>query len=76
MCPSNLFGYETELSQYQSVNVTLSDFWFIKLKSAAKNETDVILMLSQIWMVLMKLISYMLLTNRQVSSLHNVFAYN
>lgn len=76
MCPSNLFGYETELSQYQSVNVTLSDFWFIKLKSAAKNETDVILMLSQIWMVLMKLIFYILLTNRQVSNLHKVSAHN
>ena len=66
------------MTQYNSLNVKLSNSQLNKLKSAIKNETDVVLMLS----------SYMignseyetnfphklLLTNRQVANLRKAFA--
>ena len=66
------------MTQYKSLNVKLSNSQLNKLKSAIKNETDVVLRLSS------KMIGNLddennfshklLLTNRQVASLRKTFA--
>ena len=66
------------MTQYNSLNVRLSNSQFNKLKSAIKNETDVVLKLSS------NVISNsddetnfpqkLLLTNRQVANLRKAFA--
>ena len=68
------------MAQYNSLNMKLSNSQLDKLKSAAKNETGVTLRLSS------NMIGKtyddgnfphkLLLTNRQASSLHKVFANN
>ena len=68
------------MTQYNSLNVKLSKSQLNKLKSAIKNETDVILRLSS------NMIGNsddetnfpckLLLTNRQVANLHKAFANN
>ena len=68
------------MAQYNSLNVTLSNSQLNKLKSAIKNETDVILRLS------LNMIGNsddetnfphkLLLTNRQVANLRKAFANN
>ena len=66
------------MTQYNSLNVTLSNLQLSKLKSAVKNKTDVVLRLSS------NMIGNsndnanfpheLLLTNRQVANLHKAFA--
>ena len=68
------------MTQYNSLNVNLSNSQFNKLKSATKNETDVVLRLSS------NMIGNsddntnfpheLLLTNRQVSNLRKAFSKN
>ena len=68
------------MTRYNSLNVKLSNSQLSKLKSAIKNETDVVLRLSS------NMIGNsddntnfphkLLLTNRQVSSLRKAFAKN
>ena len=68
------------MTQYNSLNVKLSNSQLNKLKSAIKNETDVVLRLSSIMIgnsVDNTNFSHkLLLTNRQVSSLRKAFAKN
>ena len=68
------------MTQYNSLNVKLSNSELNKLKSAIKNETDVVLRLSSIMIgssVDNTNFSHkLLLTNRQVSSLRKAFAKN
>ena len=68
------------MTQYNSLNVKLSNLQLNKLKSAIKNETEVVLRLSS------NMIGNfsdetnfpleLLLTNRQVINLHKTFANN
>ena len=68
------------MTQYNSFNVRLSNSHFNELKSAVRNETDVVLRLSS------NMIGNsddntnfpheLLLTNRQVANLHKAFAKN
>ena len=67
------------MTQYNSLNVKLSNLQLRKLKSAIKNETDVVLRLSS------NMIGNsnhetnfphkLLLTNRQLANLHKTFTY-
>ena len=69
-----------KMTQYNSLNVKLSNLQLNKLKSAIKNETEVVLRLSS------NMIGNfsdetnfpleLLLTNRQVINLHKTFANN
>ena len=64
------------MTQYNSLNVKLSNSQLDKLKSAIKNETEVVLRLSSN-MVGDDETNFphkLLLTNRQVASLHKAFA--
>ena len=66
------------MTQYNSLNVKLSNSQLNKLKSAIKNETEVVLRLSSN-MIGDNETSFpyeLLLTNRQVSNLHKSFANN
>ena len=64
------------MTQYNSLNVKLSNLQLNKLKSAIKNETEVVLKLSSN-MIRDKETNFshkLLLTNRQVSNLRKAFA--
>ena len=64
------------MTQYNSLNVKLSNSQLNKLKSAIKNETEVVLRLSSniIGNNEINFAHELLLTDRQVSSLHKSFA--
>ena len=68
------------MTQYNSLNVKLSNSQLNKLKSAIKNETDVVLRLSSNMIgnsgVNTNFPDKLLLTNRQVSNLCKAFAKN
>ena len=68
------------MTQYNSLNVKLSNSELNKLKSAIKNETDVVLRLSSIMIGSSvdntNFSRKLLLTNRQVSILRKAFAKN
>ena len=66
------------MAQYNSLNVKLSNSPLNKLKSAIKNETEVVLKLSSnmIGDNETNFPHKLLLTNRQVSNLHKAFANN
>ena len=64
------------MTQYNSLNVKLSNWQLNKLKPAIKNETKVVLRLS-LYMVGDDETNFphkLLLTNRQVKNLHKAFA--
>ena len=66
------------MTQYNSLNVKLSNSQLDKLKSAIKNETEVVLRLSSN-MIGDNEVDFphqLLLTNRQVSNLRKAFASN
>ena len=64
------------MTQYNSLNVKLSNSQLNKFKSAVKNETEVVLRLSSnmIGNNETNFFSRLLLTNRQVSNLRKAFA--
>ena len=64
------------MTQYNSLNVKLSNSQLIKLKSATKNETEVLLRLSSniIGDNEANFIHKLLLTNRQAANLRKTFA--
>ena len=64
------------MTQYNSLNVKLSNSQLNKFKSAVKNETEVVLRLSSNMMGNNETNSFhrLLLTNRQVSNLRKAFA--
>ena len=64
------------MTQYNSLNVKLSNSQLNKFKSAIKNETEVVLRLSSnmIGDNETNFLHKLLLTNRQVSNLHKAFA--
>ena len=64
------------MTQYNTLNVKLSNSQLNKLKSAIKNETEVVLRLSSnmIGDNETNFLHKLLLTNRQVSNLHKAFA--
>ena len=68
------------MTQYNKVNVKLSTFQLNKLKSAIKNENDVVIRLSSSMIGdsndKTNLPHELLLTNRQVSSIGKAFANN
>ena len=66
------------MTQYNSLNVKLSNSQLDKLKSAIKNETEVVLRLSSnmIGDNETNFPHQLLLTNRQVSNLRKAFASN
>ena len=66
------------MTQYNSLNVKLSNSQLNKLKSAIKNETEVVLRLSSnmIGDNETNFSHKLLLTNRQVSNLRKAFANN
>ena len=66
------------MTQYNSLNVKLSNSQLNKLKSAIKNETEVVLRLSSnmIGNNETNFPHELLLTNRQISSLRKSFANN
>ena len=66
------------MTQYNSLNVKLSNSQLDKLKSAIKNETEVVLRLSSnmIGDNEVDFLHQLLLTNRQVSNLRKAFASN
>ena len=66
------------MTQYNSLNVKLSNSQLDKLKSAIKNETEVVLRLSSNMIVDNEadFPHQLLLTNRQVSNLRKAFASN
>ena len=66
------------MTQYNSLNVKLSNSQLDKLKSAIKNETEVVLRLSSNMIGDNKtnFPHQLLLTNRQVSNLRKAFASN
>ena len=66
------------MTQYNSLNVKLSNSQLNKLKSAIKNETEVVLRLSSNMIGDNKtnFPHELLLTNRQVSNLHKAFVNN
>ena len=68
------------MTQYNSLNVKLSNSQLNKLNSAIKNETEVVLRLSSIWLSSNMIRDdetnfplKLLLTNRQVSNLRKTF---
>ena len=66
------------MTQYSSLNIKLSNIQLAKLKSAIKNETEVVLSLSSN-MIGDNEVDFphqLLLTNRQVSNLRKAFASN
>ena len=73
-----LYFYWYKLTQYKSLNVKLSNSQLNKLKSAIKNEAEVILRLSSnmIGDNETNFPHELLLTNRQVSNLRKSFANN
>ena len=68
------------MTQYNSLNVKLSNSQLNKLKSAIKNETDVVLRLSSNMVGNsndnIKFPHELLLTNRQVANIRKAFANN
>ena len=68
------------MTQYNSLNVKLSNSQLSKLKSAIKNETDVVLRLSSNMIANSNdntsFLHELLLTNRQVANLRKAFAKN
>ena len=68
------------MAQYNSLNVKLSNSQLNKLKSSIKNETDVVLRISSNMVGNSndntKFPHELLLTNRQVANIRNVFAKN
>ena len=68
------------MTQYNSLNVNLSNSQLSKLKSAIKNETDVVLRLSSNMVGNsgdnINFPQELLLTNRQVANLRKPFAKN
>ena len=68
--------YLYKMTQYNSLNVKLSDSQLNKLKSAIKNKTEVVLRLSSnvVGDDETKFPHKLLLTNRQVANLHKPFA--
>ena len=68
--------YLYKMTQYNSLNVKLSNSQLNKLKSAIKNETEVVLRLSSnmIGDNETNFPHKLLLTNRQVANLHKTFA--
>ena len=70
--------YQYKMTQYNRLNVKLSNSQLNKFKSAIKNETDVVLRLSSnmIGDNEANFPHKLLLTNRQVSNLRKVFANN
>ena len=68
------------MAQYNSLNVKLSNSQLNKLKSSIKNETDVVLRISSNMVGNSndntKFLHELLLTNRQVANIRNVFAKN
>ena len=64
------------MTQYNSLNLNLSNSQLIKLKSATKNETEVLLRLSSniIGDNEANFIHKLLLTNRQAANLRKTFA--
>ena len=66
------------MAQYNSLNVKLSNSQLNKLKSAIKNETEVVLRLSSNMIGdsddKINFLHELLLTNRQVSNLRKAFA--
>ena len=76
-CESFYF-YLYKMTQYNSLNVKLSYWQLNKLKSAIKNETEVVWRLSSnmIGDIETNFPHKLLLTNRQVSNLHKAFTNN
>ena len=74
----NIFFFliNIKMTQYNSLNVKLSNSQLIKLKSATKNETEVLLRLSSniIGDNEANFIHKLLLTNRQAANLRKTFA--
>ena len=72
----NLILINIKMTQYNSLNVKLSNSQLIKLKSATKNETEVLLRLSSniIGDNEANFIHKLLLTNRQAANLRKTFA--
>ena len=70
--------YQYKMTQYNRLNVKLSNSQLNKFKSAIKNETDVVLRLSSnmIGDNEANFPHKLLLTNRQISNLRKVFANN
>ena len=70
--------YQYKMAQYNSLNVKLSNSQLNKLKSAIKNETEVVLRLSSnmIGDNETNFPHKLLLTNRQVANLRKAFANN
>ena len=66
------------MTQYNSLNVKLSNSQLNKLKSSIKNETDVVLRISSkmsvIEMIILIFLMNLLLTNRQVANIRKAFA--
>ena len=75
-CKFNFYQYK--MTQYNSLNVKLSNSQLNKLKSAIKNETEVVLRLSSnmIGDNETNFPHKLLLTNRQVANLRKAFANN
>ena len=74
----SLIFYQYKITQYNSLNVKLSNSQLSKLKSEIKNENEVVLTLSS-EMIGDNETSFphkLLLTDRQVVSLHKSFANN
>ena len=72
---SSFIFYLYRKTEYNSVNIKLSNLQPNKLKSAIKNKTEVVLRLS--WNMIgdseINFPHKLLLTNRQVSNLHKAF---
>ena len=72
--------YQYNMTQHNSLNVKLSNSQLNKLKSAIKNETEVVLILSSNMIgnsdYETDFTHKLLLTNGQVANLHKVFANN
>ena len=68
------------MTQYNSLNVKLSNSQLNKLKSSVKNETDVVLRISSNMVGNSNdntnFPNELLLTNRQVANIHKAFAKN
>ena len=62
------------MTQYNSLNVKLSDSQLNKLKSSIKNETDVVLRISSNSNDNTNFPHELLLTNRQVTNIRKAFA--
>ena len=72
----SLIFYQYKMTQYDSLNVKLSNSQLNKFKSAIKNETEVVLRVSSnmIGDNEANFSHKLLLTNRQVSNLRKAFA--